>query len=185
MRKIKMIISALLAVALVSGIVPWGEMGFTLTSHAEETSPVMYTLTLDPNGGTIDVTTLSFEKNRPVGELPEPTRTGYVFLGWYTQKDGGKKFYSSSTLSADETLYAHWQSKLVEALMIPVGFVAMIFLIPLAPVLLATAVAPPVGAALFVPLMPLFNVMEIVLEPLFLLGKDLGVDEYLMMIFDF
>ena len=33
-----MIISAFLAVAIVSGIVPWGDMNFTLTSHAEETS---------------------------------------------------------------------------------------------------------------------------------------------------
>lgn len=43
--------------------------------------------------------------------LPTPTRTGYVFSGWYTSSSSGTKVGSggaSYTPSANITLYAHW-----------------------------------------------------------------------------
>ncbi len=43
--------------------------------------------------------------------LPTPTRTGYIFSGWYTSSSSGTKVGSggaSYTPSANITLYAHW-----------------------------------------------------------------------------
>ena len=44
-------------------------------------------------------------------KLPSPTRTGYVFSGWYTAASGGTKIGNggaSYTPSKNITLYAHW-----------------------------------------------------------------------------
>lgn len=45
------------------------------------------------------------------GDLGNPTRDGYIFDGWYTQKSGGTRITSSTTvnLTGSQTLYAHWE----------------------------------------------------------------------------
>ncbi len=42
--------------------------------------------------------------------LPNPTRTGYTFDGWYTAATGGSKVTTSTTvqITSTQTLYAHW-----------------------------------------------------------------------------
>ena len=40
--------------------------------------------------------------------LPTPTRSGYTFDGWYTASSGGTKITSSTTITENKTLYAHW-----------------------------------------------------------------------------
>lgn len=52
--------------------------------------------------------------NPTYGTLPTPARTGYTFDGWYTSVSGGTKVASSSAVSSNTTLYAHW-SKIPEA----------------------------------------------------------------------
>ena len=37
-------------------------------------------LTLDPNGGILDVTSKRATKGKTYGELPTPTREGYIYL---------------------------------------------------------------------------------------------------------
>jgi prepilin-type N-terminal cleavage/methylation domain-containing protein/uncharacterized repeat protein (TIGR02543 family) len=41
-----------------------------------------YTVTLDPNGGTLSETTKEVSYHEPYGNLPTPTREGYTFMGW-------------------------------------------------------------------------------------------------------
>ena len=57
------------------------------------------------------VDTILATNGEPYGDLPEPTKSGYRFLGWYTQKSGGNEITSSSvvSLSADQNLYSHWE----------------------------------------------------------------------------
>jgi uncharacterized repeat protein (TIGR02543 family) len=45
-----------------------------------------------------------------LGKLPNPTRKGYKFAGWWTARTGGKRVYSSSVANnkAKKTFYAHW-----------------------------------------------------------------------------
>ena len=48
--------------------------------------------------------------NKPVGNLPEPTLTGWKFDGWYTAVTGGIKFTSDTKYLNTENivLYPHW-----------------------------------------------------------------------------
>ena len=41
-----------------------------------------YTVTFDPNGGTVDTTSKVVSVGDTYGDLPTPTREGYTFLGW-------------------------------------------------------------------------------------------------------
>ena len=43
-----------------------------------------YTITLDSQGGTLSEYTFKKHKGETVGTLPVPTKTGYIFDGWYT-----------------------------------------------------------------------------------------------------
>jgi uncharacterized repeat protein (TIGR02543 family) len=46
------------------------------------------------------------------GTLPEPTRTGYTFGGWFTLEDGGVEITNKSivTIIEDSVLFAHWSA---------------------------------------------------------------------------
>lgn len=46
--------------------------------------------------------------NPRAGTLPTPTRTNCKFLGWFTAKTGGSRVRSTTTLTANTTVYAHW-----------------------------------------------------------------------------
>ena len=49
-------------------------------------------------------------RNESYGSLPQVSKKGYVFQGWYTSANGGKRIVSSSkvTMNKNHTLYAHW-----------------------------------------------------------------------------
>ncbi|MBR5659775.1 MAG: InlB B-repeat-containing protein [Lachnospiraceae bacterium] len=69
-----------------------------------------YTVTFDPNGGTVDPTSKEVTFDKTYGTLPTPKRTGYTFAGWYTKKTDGDKVTSSTKVKTakNHTLYAHW-----------------------------------------------------------------------------
>lgn len=48
--------------------------------------------------------------NPTAGTLATPTRSGYSFTGWYTAPSGGTKVTSSTTVSGNTTVYAHWSN---------------------------------------------------------------------------
>ena len=62
------------------------------------------------NGGTESTTYKYVSYTSKYGTLPETTRTGYEFLGWYTAQTGGEKVTSSTQMLFNKahTLYAHW-----------------------------------------------------------------------------
>ena len=57
------------------------------------------------------------------GELPEPTREGYEFDGWYTDETGGELVEAGTEVSgkAAHTLYAHWTLTKVFSVTVPAG----------------------------------------------------------------
>lgn len=59
------------------------------------------------NGGSY-VAPLFVAKNAQLSSLPEPTKHGYSFDSWYTDKEMTNKFESDNDLSDDLTLYAKW-----------------------------------------------------------------------------
>ena len=74
-------------------------------------APEKYTVTLDPNGGTVKTTSISVRYANYYWDLVNPTREGYNFLGWYTEKEGGTQITSATFCSIpnDHTLYARWE----------------------------------------------------------------------------
>lgn len=75
-----------------------------------------YTLTFNPNGGTVTPTSKDLEYNSAYGTLPTPTRASdaqytYTFAGWYTAATGGTQVTAATKMAAkDTTVYAHWAS---------------------------------------------------------------------------
>ncbi|GAB6391694.1 MAG: InlB B-repeat-containing protein [Treponematales bacterium] len=72
-----------------------------------------YTVTFDGNGGgTPSPSSKTVTNGGTYGELATVSRTGYTISGWYTEREGGVKITSSTTVSrtADQTLYAQWKA---------------------------------------------------------------------------
>lgn len=74
---------------------------------------VTYPVTFNPNGGTVSTKSKNVTIGKTYGTLPTPTRTGYDFDGWYTQKTDGTKVYNTTSVGTNPptTLYAHWIAK--------------------------------------------------------------------------
>ena len=81
--------------------------GHTLYAHWTANK---YTVTFDPNGGTVSQTSTTVTYDSTYGTLPTPTRTGYTFEGWFTAKSDGTHITSGTkvAITSAQTLYAHW-----------------------------------------------------------------------------
>lgn len=66
------------------------------------------TINLNANGGIVNQKIINKIKGQQVGNLPEPTRTDFVFDGWYTSRDGGTKITPETIVEDSVTYYAHW-----------------------------------------------------------------------------
>lgn len=69
-----------------------------------------YLITFDANGGTVPVSSKYSEATGYLVDIPVPTRSGYDFLGWYTQRDNDKGALvdDSTRFTSAVTVYAHW-----------------------------------------------------------------------------
>lgn len=71
--------------------------------------PKLYTITFDVNGGdALEVSTKSVMGASVYGTMPAPTRTGFIFEGWYTSASDGSKVTENTICKGAATLYAHW-----------------------------------------------------------------------------
>lgn len=81
----------------------------TLTAHWQKRT--IYTITLNPNGGTCSVTSIQTNSDGTytLPSYEEATRDGYVFKGWY---NGSQKWEFSGTypLTSNITLAAQWEA---------------------------------------------------------------------------
>lgn len=70
--------------------------------------PITYTIKLDVNGGVVSQSFIEFTAMQ-IGTLtlPEPTRKGYIFIGWYD----GKTRVEKITAVKNITLKAQWAKK--------------------------------------------------------------------------
>ena len=59
------------------------------------------------NGGS-SIGAISIRIGQPLGILPEPTREGYTFLGWFTGLEDGGVVTPETIVTDDMTIYAHW-----------------------------------------------------------------------------
>ena len=82
----------------------------TIYAHWQKQAAQAYTVTFDANGGSVTPSSVT-TKDGKLESLPTPTRGGYDFLGWYTEKDGGEKVITDTVFTKDTTIYAHWQKQ--------------------------------------------------------------------------
>ena len=86
-----------------------------LYAHWEEV--VRYVLTFDAMGGQLywdsPSNTKLVTQGEICGELPTPGRAGYIFCGWYTQKEGGEEITAYSLIRQSTTVYARWKAEAV------------------------------------------------------------------------
>lgn len=75
-----------------------------------------YTVTFDINGGDLDNRELIVTYDSVYGELPVPTKVGYDFIGWFTDKNVGQEIKEDTrvTITAPQTLYARWKASVYE-----------------------------------------------------------------------
>jgi len=70
---------------------------------------VSYTITFNPNGGAVSPTSATTSiVDGKLASLPTPTKTGYVFSGWYTASTGGTEVTLSTLFGANAIVYARW-----------------------------------------------------------------------------
>jgi uncharacterized repeat protein (TIGR02543 family) len=72
--------------------------------------PAQYTLTFDSHGGS-EVAAITANEGTIVPEFAAPTKTGYVFTGWYNTETGNTKYSWPHTLNASITMHAQWQDE--------------------------------------------------------------------------
>ena len=73
-------------------------------------TPHEISVRLYANGGNVYTSRISVMSGGRYGPLPEAWRTGYLFAGWHTARDGGLRMSGQDmVLEAVTTLYAHWE----------------------------------------------------------------------------
>lgn len=89
-------------------------MGKTFSANLIVTADQIATITFNANEGTVSSSSKVVAATSSVyGELPEPSRSGYQFLGWYTELEGGIEVTANTPFTygtSPQILYAHWTS---------------------------------------------------------------------------
>lgn len=91
----------------------WGLANVTWYANWTAEAPKTYTVTFNPNGGTVSTTQKTVTAGGTYGSLPTPTQNGYTFDGWYNASIGGSKITEASVYvrESNQILYAHWLEK--------------------------------------------------------------------------
>lgn len=69
-----------------------------------------YTVTFDSMGGT-NVEAATVDEDTAVGKPQNPSKTGYTFAGWYSDKTCAKEYDFTAKVTGDIKLYAKWTAK--------------------------------------------------------------------------
>lgn len=92
----------------------WEQVSIGSSNYDLDDATIHYNsrkITFDANNGITSTLSKYVTYNIKYGTLPIPTRTGYNFIGWYTEPVGGTQITSDTnvTAEADHTLYAQWE----------------------------------------------------------------------------
>lgn len=77
------------------------------------TSANVYSIKFDAQNGTAITETVKLS-GEALGTLPEVTREGYKFLGWFTEAAGGTEVTAETVANASATYYAHWEEPVTD-----------------------------------------------------------------------
>ena len=80
-----------------------------ITLFAQWTAvPTTYTITFNPQSGTVTPTSAVTGTNGRLSTLPTPTRAGFTFNGWFTAATGGTQVTTATVFTANATIFARW-----------------------------------------------------------------------------
>ena len=79
-----------------------------------------YTVKFETNGGS-ELKNISVKNGQAIGTITAPTKNGYVFTGWYSDKELTKKYDDETKVTASTTLYAGWKVDPVRQLVLTIG----------------------------------------------------------------
>lgn len=70
-----------------------------------------YKVKFNAAGGRVYEKSMEVTYDEEYGEMPEAERSGYLFDGWYTKKNGGEEIseFTVMNTAGTHTLYAHWE----------------------------------------------------------------------------
>lgn len=87
------------------------EKSFTLYAHWEANK---YIVGFDTNGADVLLSDVEVEFDTPYYDLPNISKVGYTFMGWYTAIEGGELVLSDDIVKTarNHTLYAHWNKNI-------------------------------------------------------------------------
>jgi len=81
-----------------------------MTQNEIELGASKYTAIFNGNGGS-DGGSITQTENKELGTLPEVSREGYQFLGWFDSAEGGNQITESTVMPENgATYYAHWKA---------------------------------------------------------------------------
>ncbi|MBQ6984620.1 MAG: InlB B-repeat-containing protein [Paludibacteraceae bacterium] len=84
------------------------EADATYTAQFETVAAGSKCVTLNSNGGDQGLQYIYVASGSAVGTLPETTKEGHTFAGWFTAASGGDQINEETTVSADVIWYAHY-----------------------------------------------------------------------------
>ena len=68
----------------------------------------VYAVSFDAHAEDEEIGNMEKFYEESFGGLPQPTWSGHVFLGWYTDELGGEEIKATDKVTSDVTLHAHW-----------------------------------------------------------------------------
>ena len=76
-------------------------------------APNRHTVSFNANGGSPTPSSVQIEDGNAIGSahLTSPSKSGYVFDGWWTASTGGSKVTASWIVTGDMTCWAHWRTQ--------------------------------------------------------------------------
>ena len=83
---------------------------FVVLSGSPSAAKASYTVTFNSNGGSA-VKAQTVKNGAKASKPADPTKSGYLFKGWYSDKSLTKAFNFNSTVRSNLTLYAKWEKK--------------------------------------------------------------------------
>jgi len=87
------------------------EKDHTLYAHWKPNSVRVY---FDTRGSNTNLSPRDVTPGSPYGDLPDVSKTGNKFEGWFIEREGGTVVKSTTKVpEKDHTLYAHWKAKSV------------------------------------------------------------------------
>lgn len=79
----------------------------TIYAHWKKTTPAKYSIELDLAGGKLKKTSITIKDGKYPDKLPEPSKKGFHFVGWYTHD--GIKAEPGQECTEKNMLTAHWE----------------------------------------------------------------------------